>query len=102
MIRLAETLADKPFTILAVNVGEKKNKLPGFIKKMDEHMVILMDTESKAFERWKGIGLPSNYIIDPGGKIRYVAYGPVNWDRQDIVSTITMLMTSADTVKDRP
>jgi len=73
LISLAEILEDRPFTILAVNVAEEK-KLAGygFVKKMDEHMVILMDTESKAFERWKGIGLPSTFVIDPAGVIRHM------------------------------
>jgi len=93
LIKLAEILKDKPFTILAVNVAEEK-KLAGygFVKKMDEHMVMLMDTDSKAFERWKGIGLPSTFVLDPAGVIRYEAYGPVNWDRQDIVSAFEALM----------
>ena len=81
LIRLADTLKDKPFTILAVNVGEARHRLAGFgfVKQMKEHMVILMDTDSKTFERWKGIGLPSTFVIDPAGVVRYEAYGPVNW-----------------------
>ena len=92
LISLAETLEDRPFIILAVNVGEDRKKLGGFVNKMDQHMVILMDTESKAFERWKGIGLPSSFVVDPTGVLRYEAYGPVNWDRQDVVSTFEALM----------
>ena len=92
MIRLAEMLKDRPFVILAVNVGEEQRKLPGFVKKMDEHMVILMDTDSEAFKRWKGIGLPSTFVIDPGGQIRYEAYGAVNWDAPYIVTMLTELM----------
>ena len=98
MIHLAEILADKPFTILAVNVAEEKKLATyGFVKKMDEHMVILMDNDSKAFEHWNGIGLPSTFIVDPQGKIRYEAYGPVNWDRPDIVDSLQAMMdTSGD------
>lgn len=92
MIRLAEILDEKPFVILAVNVGEERKKFGGFVNKMDQHMVILMDTESKAFEQWKGIGLPSTFVVDPAGVIRYEAYGPVNWDRQDVVSALEALM----------
>jgi len=92
LIRLAEILADRPFVILAINVGESKRKLPGFVKKMDEHMVILLDTESDAFRRWEGIGLPSTFVLDGSGRIRYEAYGPVNWDAGYVVNTITELM----------
>ena len=98
LIKLAETLKDTPFTILAVNVAEDK-KLAGygFVKKMDEHMVMLMDTDSKAFERWKGIGLPSTFVLDPAGVIRYEAYGPLNWDREYIITTFTALMNDPAT-----
>ena len=97
MIRLAEMLADRPFVILAVNVGEEKRKLPGFVKKIDEHMAILMDTDSEAFKRWKCIGLPSTFVIDPGGQIRYDAYGAVNWDATYIVTMLTDLMEPSAT-----
>ena len=92
MIRLEETLADRPFVILAVNVGQEQRKLPSFIKKMDEHMVILMDEESEAFKDWKGIGLPSTFIIDTTGQIRYEAYGPVTWNAPYVITMLTELM----------
>jgi thiol-disulfide isomerase/thioredoxin len=85
LIKLAEIFKDRPFTILAVNVAEEKKVARyGFVKKMDEHMVMLIDSDSKAFERWKGIGLPSTFVLDPAGVIRYEANGPVNWDREDV------------------
>jgi len=92
MIRLAERFAGRPFVILAVDVGEEKRNIPGFVKKMGELMVILLDTDSAAFENWKAIVLPSTFVLDPAGQIRYEAYGPVNWDRPDVVAGITALM----------
>ncbi|MGD2137774.1 MAG: TlpA disulfide reductase family protein [Gammaproteobacteria bacterium] len=92
MLRLAESLAEQPFIILAVNVGEEKRRLPGFVKSMDKFMVILMDTDSTAFKEWKGIGLPSTFVVDTTGQIRYEAYGAVNWDRADIVAGIKALI----------
>ena len=51
---------------------------------MDEHMVIPMDTESQAFKHWKGIGLPSTFVIE--------AYGPVNWDAPYVITMLMKLM----------
>jgi len=92
LIRLDEILAGRPFAILAVNVGESPQNLPGFAKKMDEHMVMLLDPESGEFKRWQGIGLPSTFVLDGTGRIRYEAYGPVNWDASDVVDTLLELM----------
>lgn len=55
-------------------------------------MVILLDTESEAFKRWEGIGLPSTFVLDGTGRIRYEAYGAVNWDADYIVDALTALM----------
>jgi thiol-disulfide isomerase/thioredoxin len=103
LISLSENLADSPFAILAVNVGEEQRKLPAFVKKMDEHMVILMDPESAAFKNWQGIGLPSTFVLDGNGRIHYEAYGPVDWDGDHVVDTLRQLMQlpSAATVLTR-
>jgi thiol-disulfide isomerase/thioredoxin len=92
LISLAERLKERRFTILAVNVGESKNKLPGFTRKMAEHMVMLLDPESEAFKRWEGIGLPSTFVLDGSGRIRYEAFGPVHWGAGYIVDMLTALM----------
>ena len=102
MLKLAQLFADRPFVMLAVNVGEERRKLPGFVKKMDEHMTILMDEDSQVFERWKGIGLPSTFIIDPAGQIRYEAYGAVNWDAPYVVSMLEELMDAPAPASDTP
>jgi thiol-disulfide isomerase/thioredoxin len=102
MLKLAQLLADRPFVTLAVNVGEERRKLPGFVKKMDEHMVILMDTESQAFKRWKGVILPSTFILDPAGRIRYEAYGPVKWDAPHVVTMLEEIMESSTTAPVTP
>lgn len=102
MLKLTQQLAERPFVTLAVNVGEEQRKLPGFVRKMDEHMVILLDSDSQAFERWKGIGLPSSFILDPQGRIRYEAYGPVNWSAPYVVSMLEELMESPTTAADEP
>jgi thiol-disulfide isomerase/thioredoxin len=94
LLKLAQLLADRPFVLLAVNVGEERRRLTGygFLKKMEEQMTVLLDPESKAFKEWKGIGLPSTFIVDPNGQIRYEAYGPVDWDAAWVVAMIEQLM----------
>jgi thiol-disulfide isomerase/thioredoxin len=92
LINLGKRLADQPFAIIAVNVGEEKRKLPGFTKKMAEHMVMLLDPDSTAFERWEGIGLPSSFVLDGTGRMHFEAYGPVNWDADEIVNAFEQLM----------
>ena len=100
LLNLAKLFADRPFTMLAVNVGEERHKLPGFVKRMEEHMIVLMDEDSEAFGRWKGIGLPSTFILDPEGRIRYEAYGAVNWDAPYIVAMLEELMEPVATPAD--
>ena len=73
-------------------MSERKKKAPGFYQKNAEHMVMLMDPDSVAFKECEGIGLPSSFVLDPAGRIRYEAYGPVNWDAEYIVKSFEELM----------
>ena len=97
LINLGKQMTEQPFAIIAVNVGEERGKMPGFVPKMAEHMVMLMDPDSVAFKQWEGIGLPSSFVLDLAGRIRYEAYGPVNWDAEHIVRSFEELMAENPT-----
>jgi len=88
LMKLADATEGLPFSILAVNVGEDRRRMPGFVPKMDRKMLVLLDSDSGAFKRWSGRGLPSSYLVGRDGRIRYEAYGLVDWDRPDNVGLI--------------
>ena len=92
MQRLATALRDRPFRLLAVNVRESRAKAWKFLKLLKVTFTTLLDSTGEAAEAWDVQIYPTSYVIDADGRMRYVAYGAVDWDSDDIIQRIEALM----------
>jgi thiol-disulfide isomerase/thioredoxin len=88
MQRLQDTMNGKPFTLLAVNVEESSGAVWKFAAKVGIKFPLLLDSDGRTAFNW-GIDLyPTSFLIDPRGRIQYVAYGPRDWDDPEIIQAI--------------
>ena len=94
MQRLKEKLAGKPFDILAVDMAEEKADVTAFMQRhnIQVNFPILLDTEGTVIEQWMVSAVPTTFIIDTQGKIRYALYGGLEWDNDEVVATINGLL----------
>jgi thiol-disulfide isomerase/thioredoxin len=91
MQRLQNAMNGKPFTLLAINVEESSGTVWKFAAKVGIHFPLLLDRDGQTAYDW-GIDLyPTSFLIDPQGRIRYVAYGPRDWDDPEMIKTIESL-----------
>ena len=91
MQRLKQALPDTPFSILAVNVKESKEKAWRFQRMLNVAFTVLRDKTGQAGVDWNIAVYPTSYLIDPGGQIRYVAYGALDWDSKEVIALIKEL-----------
>jgi thiol-disulfide isomerase/thioredoxin len=98
MQRLEKALQDRPFRLLAVNVRESRAKAWKFMKLLNVTFTTLLDSRGEAAEAWDVQIYPTSYLIDADGRMRYVAYGPVEWDSDDIVQRIEALLPGGKAV----
>ena len=94
MNRLKIILKDKPFRILGVNVGEEKAVIQGFLKQTKVDFTILLDEQRMAYDAWKIYVVPSNFIIDAKGIVRFGSVGAVEWDSPETVNLLENLITN--------
>ncbi|HBR95882.1 MAG TPA: hypothetical protein DD979_00690 [Gammaproteobacteria bacterium] len=87
MNRLQEKMGDE-FVILAVNMGETQKEVDKFVEEVGPEFTILMDEEGKALANWKVFAAPSNFVVDRDGNIKYTLYGGVEWDSEEIITTL--------------
>jgi peroxiredoxin len=92
MQRLKEKMAGRPFVMLGVDSGESPADLEGFLEKVKVDFTILFDADSAVTRRWKVFALPSSFLIDKQGKVRYVLAGPTEWDGKEAVDLIESLL----------
>jgi len=99
MQRLATALKDRPFRLLAVNVKESRSKAWKFMKLLKVTFTTLLDSEGETAEAWDVQIYPTSYLIDADGRMRYVAYGPVEWDSDAVIQRIEALMPAGKAVR---
>jgi thiol-disulfide isomerase/thioredoxin len=94
MQRLQNAMNGKPFTLLAVNVEESSGTVWKFAARVGIQFPLLLDRDGQTATDW-GIDIyPTSFLIDPQGRIRYVAYGPRDWDDPEMIKTIEGLFTT--------
>lgn len=94
MQRLKEKMAGKDFAILAVDMAEEPSDVKAFLKKhrIKIDFPLLLDPDGEVVEQWMISAVPTTFILDPEGKIRYALYGGLEWDNEEVIATLNGLM----------
>lgn len=92
MQRLLDTLADRPFQVLAVNVAEPVQRLQSYLERQRLTFSVLLDPDSTAFYAWGVEVLPTSFLVDRQGRVRYRVAGEVDWGDPDVRATIERLL----------
>ena len=77
---LREAFAGRPFEILAVNYGESREKVAGFVKSTSLDLPVLLDPGMEVAARWGVKGLPMSFLVDARGRVRYFVFGEREWN----------------------
>jgi len=94
MQRLKERLTDRPFRIVAVNIGrETPDTVYGFMKKTGRlDFNFLMDEDGIVTKDWKVFAYPTSYLVDAQGTIRYAVTGALDWGDPEVVQIVESLL----------
>lgn len=95
MQRLAKRWQDKPFTIIAVNMGEDAATVRDFVRKVKVDFPIWLDRDGAALKRWKVFAFPTSFVLDRTGNIRLALRGALEWDEPETMAKIEALLGDA-------
>lgn len=86
---------DSGFAVVAVNLDESRDKLNGFIEKLntDVPFYVLHDKDSKIAGDYKIETMPTSYVIDKKGVIRYKHEGFENSYKEQFENEVKKLFT---------
>jgi thiol-disulfide isomerase/thioredoxin len=90
--RLRAHFASAPFLVLAVNVGEGEARIREFLKESPVKFPVLLDRDSAAQNDWEVRGLPTTFVLDPQGRIRYSFVGERDWSDDEVKSAVRALL----------
>jgi peroxiredoxin len=94
MRRLADSLNDQDFKLLTLNTTDSARRIQEVLKRLKLDMTVLLDHDGDTFETWQGQVLPTSYLLDHNGRIRYRVIGPMEWDDADVLLKVKQLIQS--------
>lgn len=77
---MAKQLAGSGLNVVLINTAEDEDTVFSFLATVAPDMPSLLDTDGSVTERWEPRGLPSTFLVDPHGRLRYLALGGRPWD----------------------
>ena len=66
--------------IVVINTAESEDTVFEFLAAVAPDLNPLMDNDGLVTERWQPRGLPATFLVDPDGRLQYLALGGRPWD----------------------
>ena len=89
LARLGRELGPEAAAVLAVNVGDREDRIRDFLDKIDhDGLTVLLDAEKAMPGTWFLRGLPVTYVLDRSGKVVLAAIGDRVWDSPEMVAAL--------------
>lgn len=76
---LMQALPPPRLEVVLVNTAETDEEVFSFLATLGPELVTLMDRDGLVTAAWQPRGLPSSFIVDPEGQLRYLALGGRDW-----------------------
>ena len=92
MDRLRGSLEGKPFAVLAVNLAEPLSRIEKFVDATPVRFPLLRDRDGSAAKAWQAKLLPASFLIGRDGRIKYVAYGELDWTSEPVRARVNELL----------
>lgn len=89
--QLADSMQDK-LHIVMINTAEDEDTIFEFLGTISVDLSSLMDSDGLVTEEWKPRGLPTSFLIDPLGNVKYQAIGGREWGEPLYIDFIDKLV----------
>jgi peroxiredoxin len=63
-----------------------------YLSRMQLGFPVLLDPDGSNTRRWKIFALPTSFLLDAEGRVRYVLTGPTEWDEGEALQVIDALL----------
>lgn len=79
LAQLMRVLPAERLTVLLVNTADSEDDVFTFLASVSPELSSLLDRDGQVTERWQPRGLPASFLVDPQGRLRYLALGGREW-----------------------
>jgi thiol-disulfide isomerase/thioredoxin len=90
--RLRVKMAGRPLEIVALASAEAQADVDPYLARMKLGFPVLLDPDGTNTRRWRVFALPTSFLLDAEGRVRYVLTGPTEWDEGEALAVIESLL----------
>jgi thiol-disulfide isomerase/thioredoxin len=90
--RLSQSMADRSFALLAVNVAEGRGIVQRFASLEESGIELLRDVDGKVAKDWGVEVYPTSVIVDGLGRRQATIVGETDWDAQALYDRLEELV----------
>ncbi|MDT3708015.1 MAG: TlpA disulfide reductase family protein [Thiobacillus sp.] len=95
MERLRARMAGRPLVVVALDSAETPQEVNAYLSRMSLGFPVLLDPDGSNTKRWKVFVLPTSFLLDAEGRVRYVLTGPTEWDEGEALQVIESLLAES-------
>jgi len=92
--KLARIMQGEKFEIVMINTAENEDTIFEFLAAINIELNSLMDVDGLVTEVWKPRGLPTTFLINPQGEVKFQAIGGREWDKPEYIGFIKKLTST--------
>lgn len=92
MRQLQHELRGRPLAILSINFGESAAKVRAYAPNLTADTRVLLDGGQDAAKAWRVRVIPSSFLVDAEGRVRYSVIGNLDWASAESVRTVRALL----------
>ena len=90
--QLQQQFKDRKLLIVGVNVGEGKPRIAQFMERIPIHYTVLRDVDSVVLKAWHIRVMPTTFLLDRNGMLRYQLAGEADWEDPKIQAPLLELL----------
>ncbi len=90
---LHQTYKDQGLNIIAVNLDEIEEDAFEFLNRFPAHFTVAKDPEQQCAQQLQVSAMPSSYLVDKQGIIRYIHLGFRESHKSDLEAQVTQLLS---------
>lgn len=95
-IQQLENIMQDKLNIVMINTAEDEDTIFEFLAAINVELNSLLDKDGQVTEAWKPRGLPTSFLINPEGEIKYQAIGGRDWDKSEYINFLKQLTAASD------
>lgn len=92
MERLRVKMAGRPLVIVALASAEAPEEVKAYLSRTKLGFPVLLDPDGSNTKRWKVFALPTSFLLDAEGRVRYVLTGPTEWDEGEALRVVESML----------